>query len=116
MFGAEQRHQLHARRVREHVHGGTALRILAGVIGDESHVLAAQGRESFRLQYIHTRLHSAVRQRGALLVHARACCGCAAPSSTPAMNNPAHCSVNKPLPHSAPPPSPGFHRWTHKSQ
>ena len=61
MFRAEQRHQLHARRVREQVDGGPALRIHARVIGDQSNTLAAQWREFLGFQHVQARLHAALR-------------------------------------------------------
>ena len=45
VFGAEERHELYAVRMREHVNGAAALRIHSGLIGDQTDALAAQRRE-----------------------------------------------------------------------
>jgi hypothetical protein len=52
VFGTEKRDERHARGAGDKLNYGTALRIEAGVIGDQSNVLAAQRREPLGFQHI----------------------------------------------------------------
>ena len=55
VFRAEQRHQLHARRVREQINRAASLAVNPRLIGDQPHALASQRREVLRLKHINPR-------------------------------------------------------------
>ena len=59
MLRTEQRNQLYSRRMRQKFDRRSALKVLAGVIGDQPDMLAAQRRKFLRLQYIQSGLHAA---------------------------------------------------------
>jgi hypothetical protein len=58
MLGAEERHELHAGRVSEKISSAAALRVQAGVIGDQTDVFAAQWGKFSRFEDVQTHLDS----------------------------------------------------------
>lgn len=58
MLGTEQRHDLQSGRVGQSIDRAAALRVDAGVIGDQSNVLSAKWRKLQRFKNIETGLHA----------------------------------------------------------
>ena len=66
MLGAEERDELHSRRMRELIDGAAAERILPGVIGDQADMLTAQRRKLFSFEDVDAKLHTARTTRRTL--------------------------------------------------
>ncbi len=61
VLGTEQRHELHARRVREHIDRPPSRRIDARLIRDQTHALSAKRREIFLFEHVDTRPRARAR-------------------------------------------------------
>ncbi len=59
MLRAEQRHQVHSRRVGKQIRCAASLRVKARVIGDQANVFIAQQRKLLRFEDVDTGLQTA---------------------------------------------------------